>query len=308
MRLSRLGFAIAVPFILPLCGCATDILGPTSAVEGKLTDIEREYVQQIYGACTLALGLQSDVDEIVRQDVDTVLSDTNTRTVVLGVIRGAHAQLSEQALILRQPAPYTMDSLAPINESVAAVLEGAYVPCIEVVEKEVAGAPAAWGSSSLGELLSLQGIVGEVEPSVAAQARILACVRRESQTLGDAAHEALAALGAKEEEIKSGRYQAADKGVDCFIATAAYGSSSAAEIDVLRSFRDDVLLRSCAGRDYVDFYYAASPPLARFIAEHEWLRVLVRKALIDPLVAAGRATKRFWSTSQAVVPFRDFRP
>jgi len=268
-------------------------------VEGKLTDVEREYVQQIYGACTLALGLQSDVDEIVRQNVDTVLSDANTRTIVLGVIRGVHAQLSEQALILRQPAPYTMDSLTPVNESVAAVFEGAYVPCIEVVEKEVAGAPAAWGKSALGELLSLQGIVGEVEPGVAAQARILACIMRESQALGDAAHEALAALGSKQVEIESGRDQAAQKGVDCFIATAVYGSSDSAEIEVLRRFRDEVLLKSAAGKDYVDFYYAASPPLARFIAEREWLRTLVRETLVEPVVNVARHTQGLWSVPPA---------
>jgi len=132
---------------------------------------------------------------------------------------------------------------------------------------------------------------------VSAQARILASVRRDSIALLQAANEGSLALRAKEEEMKSGRDQAAQKGAGCFITTAVYGSSNAAEVDVLRSFRDKVLLKSEAGRDYVDFYYAASPPLAQFIAKHKWLRVIVREALIDPLIAVGQATQRWWSTS-----------
>jgi len=82
---------------------------------------------------------------------------------------------------------------------------------------------------------------------------------------------------------------------DCFIATAAYGTSSAAEIDVLRDFRDEVLLRSSAGRDYVGFYYAASPPVASFIARHEGIRTLVRECVVDPVVDVVELLDGCWS-------------
>ena len=81
----------------------------------------------------------------------------------------------------------------------------------------------------------------------------------------------------------------------CFIATAAYGTASAEEIDVLREFRDDVLLKSEAGRDYVGFYYAVSPPIADFIASHEWLRTGVREGFVDPIVRVVRTTSPLWS-------------
>lgn len=70
----------------------------------------------------------------------------------------------------------------------------------------------------------------------------------------------------------------------CFIATAAYGTPAAEEIQVLRDFRDGVLLQSAASRDLVGFYYAASPPIADFTAEHEWLRTTVREGIVDPIV------------------------
>lgn len=69
----------------------------------------------------------------------------------------------------------------------------------------------------------------------------------------------------------------------CFIATAAYGTSTAAEIDTLRAFRDDVLLQSTVGSQLVEWYYQTSPPVADFIAENSLLRTLVREVLVDPV-------------------------
>ncbi len=82
----------------------------------------------------------------------------------------------------------------------------------------------------------------------------------------------------------------------CFIATAAYGTPAAEEIQVLRDFRDGVLLQSAAGRDLVGFYYAASPPVADFIAEHEWLRTAVREGIVDPIVWLVREARPLWET------------
>ncbi len=85
----------------------------------------------------------------------------------------------------------------------------------------------------------------------------------------------------------------------CFIATAAYGTPAAEEIQVLRDFRDNVLLRSAAGQDLVGFYYAASPPVAVFIAEHEWLRTAVREGLVDPVVWLVREARPLWEAPTA---------
>jgi hypothetical protein len=70
---------------------------------------------------------------------------------------------------------------------------------------------------------------------------------------------------------------------DCFIATAAFGSPMEPRIDVLRSFRDQVLMKSPRGRALVDFYYAHSPPLAQYLGRHPLLRALVR-LLLMPVV------------------------
>lgn len=69
----------------------------------------------------------------------------------------------------------------------------------------------------------------------------------------------------------------------CFIATAAYGTPLAEEIDVLRQFRDEYLLTNPAGELLVSLYYTASPPLADLISKHEGLRAVTRMAL-EPII------------------------
>jgi len=80
----------------------------------------------------------------------------------------------------------------------------------------------------------------------------------------------------------------------CFIATAAYGTPTARQIDVLREFRDAVLLKSTVGSQFVALYYHFSPPIANVIARHELLRTLVRELLVDPIVWVVEATGDIW--------------
>ena len=83
-------------------------------------------------------------------------------------------------------------------------------------------------------------------------------------------------------------------GPACFIATAAYGTESAAEIDVLRSFRDEVLLESAVGSQLVEWYYQTSPPVADFISGNGFLRTMVRELVIDPVVSVATFTQGMW--------------
>ncbi len=76
-------------------------------------------------------------------------------------------------------------------------------------------------------------------------------------------------------------------GGGCFIATAAYGTPSAAEVGSLRAFRDNYLLTNAVGRAFVATYYALSPPFANAIRPHPFLRKLVRAGLV-PYVAVAR--------------------
>jgi len=84
-------------------------------------------------------------------------------------------------------------------------------------------------------------------------------------------------------------------GGGCFIATTAYGTDTAKEIDILREFRDEVLLPNNLGARLVSFYYKTSPPIANFISQHEFLRTVVKVGFVDPIVKILTWSHALWS-------------
>lgn len=79
----------------------------------------------------------------------------------------------------------------------------------------------------------------------------------------------------------------------CFIATAA--GADAPQLDILREFRDEVLLPNRLGAELVSLYYEASPPIAEFISQNEVLKAVIMKGLIDPIVAILNGSHDLWS-------------
>jgi uncharacterized repeat protein (TIGR01451 family) len=68
-------------------------------------------------------------------------------------------------------------------------------------------------------------------------------------------------------------------GGPCFIATAAYGTPMAGEIDTLRALRDTYLLNNALGTAFVDTYYRVSPAIANVIAQSPALASVMRLTL-----------------------------
>ena len=76
----------------------------------------------------------------------------------------------------------------------------------------------------------------------------------------------------------------------CFISTSTKGTGLEDYLDVLRKFRDIILLRSHLGKNLVDFYYQHSPALAQVITHHDILRRSVAIGLVFPLAAIAHVT------------------
>jgi hypothetical protein len=68
----------------------------------------------------------------------------------------------------------------------------------------------------------------------------------------------------------------------CFIASTVYGQE-APETEVLRAWRDRVLMRTVLGRGFVRLYYVLSPRIAAFVGSRPGLLRRVR-ACLDALV------------------------
>jgi len=70
----------------------------------------------------------------------------------------------------------------------------------------------------------------------------------------------------------------------CFIATACYGDYDAAEVLILRQFRDEILQNSACGSSIVDMYYRLSPPFARWLGRHHLITGAIRVLILNPTI------------------------
>jgi len=78
----------------------------------------------------------------------------------------------------------------------------------------------------------------------------------------------------------------------CFVATVVYGDEAAPELVLLRSFRDDILIRSPVGRQFIDCYWRVGPRLARYVAHRPTACRAVRCLFLSPLAALLRRYSR----------------
>ncbi|WP_342116666.1 CFI-box-CTERM domain-containing protein [Pseudoduganella sp. OTU4001] len=90
-------------------------------------------------------------------------------------------------------------------------------------------------------------------------------------------------LEAMRQSRRDGGSWAGKNSSSCFIATAAFGTPFAAEIDVLRAWRDQRLAHTSSGQCFIAAYYRLSPPVARYIADRPVLKRATR-ALLMPLI------------------------
>jgi hypothetical protein len=70
---------------------------------------------------------------------------------------------------------------------------------------------------------------------------------------------------------------------NCFIATAAFGSPMAKQVNLLRQFRDEYLMTHAFGRTFVSWYYRNGPVAANYIRNKPLAKAAVRIALY-PLI------------------------
>lgn len=111
-------------------------------------------------------------------------------------------------------------------------------------------------------------------------------------------------------DLKS--YQKSSTGGNCFIATAAYGSPMADEVQELREFRDDVLLQTRAGAEFFENffakYYKLSPAIVTLMHTDPEVMDMVRWSLVAPIVSYLRLAREFprEDTSQLPEPWRSY--
>jgi hypothetical protein len=110
-------------------------------------------------------------------------------------------------------------------------------------------------------------------------------------------------FGINEEEAKKliGGEENAKKIYDsnCVIATAAFGSEIAPQVQFLRGFRDNHILSTAAGSSFMSvfnaWYYSFSPNVAAYERTQPWMQQTVRTA-IYPLLGILQASEKAYSS------------
>ena len=301
--------------VLVLCAVVLSVAVPADVAANDksrgLTDAEQAYVKRMDSAYFRAAAVLGALEREFEQQFDywyeTGPGYTDSPAVVLPpeqpfdpwrasqFVLAARAELAQVAQDFRQPPPSSMQGLVPTHSNIAVNLDRAFAATLAALDEEGKMAALHAGSHWLSGLVGAEAPIEQ--PRLSLIVRVVAAFEADMTNLGQMLVDGQAELHERAREVPKERADSLLKalfGLDCFIATAAYGTNTAAEIDVLRDFRDDVLLRSSAGRDYVGFYYAASPPLADFVRNHEWLRTIVREGIVDPVVRAVTVLQPLW--------------
>ena len=71
-----------------------------------------------------------------------------------------------------------------------------------------------------------------------------------------------------------------NKDLNCFIATAAFGSSLHPLVDDMRAFRNKFLNPYKVGRGFVNWYYSWSPRAAHWLKTHTWAKPVAQGMLV----------------------------
>ena len=91
-------------------------------------------------------------------------------------------------------------------------------------------------------------------------------------------------------------------GSPCFIATATYGSVAAPEVQLLRNFRDNSIMRTHAGSSFMlafnAWYYSFSPGVANYISTH-WAERATMKIVLYPLFGILYLTSNLYKSTSA---------
>jgi len=90
-------------------------------------------------------------------------------------------------------------------------------------------------------------------------------------------------------------------GPACIIATATYGSELAPEVQLLRGFRDNSILRTVAGSSFMTafnaWYYSFSPTVADYLTQHPAERAIMKIALYPLIGILAVSSATFEMTS-----------
>jgi hypothetical protein len=288
-------------------------------IQPKISPLTKDYDldNPANAATTVTWGTATDISSIVDDDnyvlikntdytVAAINADSATLTILSEpYLKGKHMDIG-QAVVLTIDFDVGADATFTITPLGVQPIIFPVTADHDVIDRNDVTTMITWGSAgSVASIVDDSGylleegvhyVVTPVNPGVSANLTILSSTYLASK-LRSFGEKLVLTIG-----FDVGRDATLTIAVPevCFIATAAYGTPMAEEIQILRDFRDEYLLTNPLGQALVDVYYRGSPPIAEFIREHPSLKPVVRAGLL-PAVAVSTVAVNTTSVEKMVI-------
>jgi len=111
---------------------------------------------------------------------------------------------------------------------------------------------------------------------------------------GNADRHAISIVGGLGAALEPEAFAAQSEQGHCFIATALYVDDHQGKLQLLRDFRDEILLSSALGEAFVRSYYRQSPPVANWLRDNTWAQTPARIMLLPAVGIAWLIMELSW--------------
>ncbi len=150
------------------------------------------------------------------------------------------------------------------------------------------GTPFSGTSAAAPHVAGIAALLLSAEPSTTVS-EIGNALIGSAVDLGDPGFDSVYGYGRVDALAAFNRLTSGRGGGGCFIATAAYGSMEHPAVNILRRFRDEVLMKFGTGRAFIRLYYRHSPHAARWMEDSRWAGAVVG-ILLFPVILMAWAT------------------
>jgi len=304
LSLSAPGVSVAAGASVTDTATVTSIGGFNSAVALSTTGVLPSGVHVSFSSTTVTPPSGGSVPSTITVSVDTGTSAA-VGTISVGGTSGSLTHSQSLTITITAPVvtPDFTISANPTSISINQGLSGTSAVDVGSANGFSSAVTLAYswvGSAPSGVSVTLPSPV--TPPSGSSATSTLTVTTTSSSSTGTFSLQVTGSSGSLSHNVNVGLTIAASAAPKCIIATATYGSEVAPEVQLLRNFRDNSIMKTKSGSNFMiafnAWYYSFSPNLAAYLNTH-WVEQTVMKGVLYPLIGILYLTSNLFSATSS---------